>query len=422
MRLLYLCSDFGIDPAGVKGASIHLRAITRALAELGADVRLLSPKDGPGGDHPTSRLLSGGCPPADECARLLKSWMSSRGLGDGLSRELRPLLYNAWVRDRAIAALHAHPVDAIVERLALHGHVGVDLADELGLPLIVEVNALLTDESRQFRSLHLAVIAEQIERRVLSRADAVLCVSAPLAERIAELGVPRRRIHVVPNGAEVEHFDDAPPRSVCRESLGLRDEFVVGFLGTLKPWHGADALVEAFVRLRSQRTDARLLIVGSGPEEPALRAILDDAGARDAAIFTGAVEHDRVPALLRAMDVACAPYRALEGFYFSPIKLFEYMAAGVAIVASRIGQIDDVLAHERSALLCKPGDVEELADALHRLARDSSLRARLAQAAGVVVRGQFTWRCAGERVMERVRAAIRDRTERSEPALAEAIP
>ena len=100
MRLLYLCSDFGIAPGGTKGASVHLRAITRGLADLGHDVRLLSPKEGPGDDHPARRLLPPGCPPADKTSRALKKWLGDHGLDDTIARDLRPLLWNTWVPDQ----------------------------------------------------------------------------------------------------------------------------------------------------------------------------------------------------------------------------------------------------------------------------------------------------------------------------------
>ena len=149
MRLLYICSDYGIRPSGTKGASIHLRAITSALSEAGHDLRLLSPKGGPGNGHPARPLLPDEHNPIDDSIRTLKKWLEARELGVGPAREMRPLLYNAWVNERAIEALRESPVDAIVERLSLFGHVGVDLAAEFNLPLIVEVNAVFTDESRR---------------------------------------------------------------------------------------------------------------------------------------------------------------------------------------------------------------------------------------------------------------------------------
>ncbi len=408
MRLLYACSDFGIDPAGTKGASIHLRAITRALADLGHSVTLLSPKDGPGAGHPATRLLPPGCPPADECGKLLKSWMTPRGFGDALAKELRPLLYNAWALPRAQAALAESPVDAIVERLSLMGHVGADLADSLDVPLILEVNALLSEEARQFRALERVELAEAIEQRVLERADAIVAVSAALADRIAQRGIDARKIHVVPNGVDVDLFAAAPPRDAARRELGLPAGFIAGFVGSLKPWHGADVLIDAFAQMAGtagpHAAPARLLIVGAGPQESALREQAQRAGILPLVLFTGAVPHERVPLYIRAMDAAVAPYRPLDGFYFSPLKLFEYMAARTCVVASRIGQIEDVIEHERSGLLCEPGDAAGLARLLSELRNDPARCERQTQAAFDVVRTRFTWQHAAQQVEHVIRS------------------
>jgi glycosyltransferase involved in cell wall biosynthesis len=413
MRLLYVCSDFGVPPAGTKGASVHLRAITRALAELGHEVRLLSPKEGPHGDHPARRLLPAGCPQVSDSAKLLKRWMLERGFGDALARELRPLLYNAWVRERALEALAAASPDAILERLTLLGHVGVDLAEALNVPLIIEANALLADEARAFRSLELGRLAGLIERRVLERADAVLVVSAALAERLEATGVPHRKLHVVPNGADLTAFQDAPPRDVCRAALNLDSAFVVGFAGSLKVWHGVDILLAAFGRLLADEPAARLLIVGSGPAEDMLRETAARMGIEPAVIFTGGVPHEQVPPLLRAMDVAVAPFKALDGFYFSPIKLFEYMGAGVCVVASRLGQIADVVEDGVNGLLCTPDDAGDLCAKLDQARRSPALRGRLGAAALETVRGRYTWSRAGQEVSRVIERVVGRRRERS---------
>ncbi|MFQ5805237.1 MAG: glycosyltransferase family 4 protein [Phycisphaerae bacterium] len=409
MRLLYVCSDFGVPPCGTKGASAHLRAITRALAEIGHEVLLLSPKEGPDGDHPAQRLLPAGCPPVNKSAKMLKRWMLERGFGDALARELRPLLYNAWVRERALTALAGAPPDAIVERLTLLGHAGVDLAEALDAPLIVEVNALLAEEARAFRSLQLEELARLIERRVLQRADAVLVVSAALAERLAAIGISRQKVQVVPNGAHVAAFQAVPPRHVCRAALGLDSEFVVGFAGSLKVWHGVDVLLAAFGRLLAEQPTARLLIVGSGPAESTLRETAGRMGIERSVTLTGAVPHDQVPRLLRAMDVAVAPFKAMDDFYFSPIKLFEYMAAGLCVVASRLGQIQEVIEDHGNGLLCAPNDVDSLLAALRAAGRSAELRRRLGVAALETVRERYTWNHAAQATARVVRAAVERR-------------
>lgn len=184
MRLLYVCSDHGITPSGTKGAAIHVRAITRALCEAGHEVTIVSPRGDAGPAHPAR-----GLPPADlddteETIRGLRQWLIERGLGTGIAGEFRALTYQAAAGARVRAALADRPPDAVLERASLFGHLGMDLASFFGVPLIVEINALLTEEARCYRSLHLTDLAADIEQRLLQRADAVMPVSQELAARL----------------------------------------------------------------------------------------------------------------------------------------------------------------------------------------------------------------------------------------------
>src|SRR5206468_967242 len=137
------------------------------------------------------------------------------------------------------------------------------------------------------------------------------------------------------------------------------EEFVVGFVGHMRPWHGLPLLVDAFELLHRERPNSRLLLVGDGPERQPTAAVLAARGLSDAVTFAGNVPHERVAAMLTSMDAAVAPYPAGD-FYFSPLKVFEYMAAGLPIAASAIGQLATLLRDQQTALLCPPGDAAAL--------------------------------------------------------------
>lgn len=432
MRLLYVCSDFGIKPDGTKGASVHLRAITRGIADAGHKVWLLSPHRGPGPGHPARDLFdepgsdhdgaeTHQASPVEKTCKKLKRWMTARGYGDAVARELRPLLFNATVCDRALTALAGVKPDAIVERLSLFGHVGLDIAQALRVPLVLEVNALLAEEARRFRSLQMCGLASEMEQRVLSSADAIMPVSTPLAQRMAEMGIDRQKVHVIPNGVALEPFDKAPSRETCRRRLGLDNAFVVGFVGSLKVWHGVDVLLAAFGRLYKEEPSARLLIVGTGPMEDSLQDAARSMGIEESVTFTGAVPHERVPEMLGAMDVAVAPFRQMEGFYFSPIKLFEYMASGTSVIASRLGQISRVIEDGASGLLCEPDDVADLHTKLQRVRQSVDLRERLANRASRIVRQHYTWGHTADKTCEVIRRAVENRRETSPLMLPETI-
>jgi len=139
--------------------------------------------------------------------------------------------------------------------------------------------------------------------------------------------------------------------------------------------------------------------VGEGPERQRLEENLCHRGLSEAAHLTGAVPPDEVPRLLSGMDAAVAPYPKLHRFYFSPLKVYEYMAAGLPVVASRLGQLEGLIRHGVNGLLCPPGDAEALADTLARLRADAGLRIRLGQTARATVLRQHTWEAAVRRIL-----------------------
>jgi len=174
--------------------------------------------------------------------------------------------------------------------------------------------------------------------------------------------------------------------------------FTVGFVGTLKPWHGLSVLIEAYALVLERSPNARLLIVGDGTEKEKLRADLFSRNLLDKAHFTGTVAHTDVPGLLVSMDVAVAPYPNLADFYFSPLKVYEYMAAGRPVVASNIGQLRKLINHDVNGWLVPAGDPTALAHALVRLRNEPLLRARLGQAARACTLHEHTW----DRVVDRI--------------------
>jgi glycosyltransferase involved in cell wall biosynthesis len=154
--------------------------------------------------------------------------------------------------------------------------------------------------------------------------------------------------------------------------------------------------------------DARIryLLIGSGALRAQVEEILRSAGALDRVIMKGAIPHEQVPRLLDACDILVSPHVPLEAgaeFFGSPTKLFEYMAMGKGIVASRLGQIGEVLEHEQTALLVEPGNVVELSDALMRLAASRELRECLGAAARQTAVKRHTWKHNAQRVIDAYR-------------------
>jgi glycosyltransferase involved in cell wall biosynthesis len=391
MRIAYLCADFGVPIRGHKGASVHVREMVTALAAQGHDVRVFAPNPGKGTSlaAPLHTISATGLPEAcRRVARHLAGWRHPR-----LAKEARELAYNLTLYRHVHAQVGRWRPDAIYERYSLFNLAGLALARRLGVPHLLEVNAPLRHERARTKGLALDAVARLIEQRLFGTSDAILTVSTALRHYALEQGAPPARTLVLPNAVDTRRFAPGDRQqatgdrgvsvlSPVRARLGLAtDAFVVGFAGSLKPWHGTDVLLDAFARMKDHVPGARLLIVGEGPQGDALRTRAASLGIGRDVIFTGKVAHDEMPELLAAMDVAVAPYLEVPDFYFSPLKLYEYMASGLAVVASDAGEIAALVHDGQSGLVCPPGDVAALCSALLRLAQDAGLRARLGAAA-----------------------------------------
>lgn len=399
MRLLYVCNDFGIAPNGTKGASIHLRAITAALCKRGHQVWIVSPHEGPGDGHPASRLIESVSGEAKETPRRLKRWLGSRGLDTACALELRPLLYNDWAANQIRETANVPAFDAVIERLASCSTLGRELSERWGVPLVIEANAIISQESAAYRSVHNRELVCEIERQSLKQADAVIAVSATLADRIVDLGVDPRRVHTVVNGVDLEMFQSIGEAKIeaARRTWRLGGRQVVGFAGSLKQWHGVDDLLSAFAQLPQEHANTALLIVGDGPMLEKLKTVSDAMGLKDRVIFTGAVQHQQMPEMLALMDIAVAPFRPMTHFYFSPIKLFEYMAAGAMVVASNAGQIADIIEHRHNGLLFAAGEVGDLAKMIQSGLSSPESRRKMAGNALELVQSRYTWDHAAEK-------------------------
>lgn len=359
----YVCSDPGIGVFGTKGASVHVQAVIRVLRAAGARVSLFAAK-------------TGGSAPAD-LADLPVHALPTSPKGDPAARE-RALMS----ADDEIAAIvaGAGPFDLYYERYSLFSAAAAQWAANTGARVVVEVNAPLIDEHAEHRGLVHRTAAELSLKRLLSAADTAACVSEPVRSWVIGHD-PTAPAIAVANGADVHRITPAAdPRT---------GPVTIGFVGTLKPWHGVDQLLTAAADLQALPTPPALLIVGDGP----LGEHIDHrAGELDLPIErTGAVDPARVPALLRRMDIGVAPYPADADQYFSPLKVLEYLAAGLPVVASAVGQLPSLIDHESTGLLVPPSDTTALSGALRRLIDDPVLRHRCGQRARQVAVARHSW-------------------------------
>ena len=218
-------------------------------------------------------------------------------------------------------------------------------------------------------------------------------------------GLMLEKIIVNPNGVDTDLFRPGRGGGRVRQSLGVEGKIVVGFIGTFGPWHGAPILAEAATKT-SKAAGCHFLFIGDGNQRNLAESIIEGGGAASRTTFTGRIPHAEAPDYLDACDILVSPHvESVDGseFFGSPTKLFEYMAAARPIVASRLGQIADIIVDGENGLLVEPGDSDALARAIERLARDEALRARLGEAARRTVIERYTWRHNAARVFDTMR-------------------
>jgi glycosyltransferase involved in cell wall biosynthesis len=362
MRLAYLSTDPGIPYGGAKGASVHLGEIVAALAAEGNDLLVI-----------VAGIASGASPPPGVTLEVLP--------GPGKGAPIRERLgfqdeLAAWLERR----LEVFGAGALYERLALHSGAGTNAAQRRRIPHLVELNAPLLEEAARYRTLEEPAAAERLERLTLTAADLVFAVSPPLADYARGRGGPR--VEVLQNAAAIERF---PPT----QRNGANP--VAVFAGSLRPWHGIETIAEAWRLLGTSAP--RLLVIGDEPPGELLRGL--------AATVTGAVPPARVPGLLAGAAIGLAPYSASAPLYFSPLKLFEYLAGGLATVVADLPAVNAIVGPD-TAVVIPRGDAVALAEAVAALCADPSERRRLGENGRALVQAGHTWTHRARRVLEAV--------------------
>ena len=379
MKILYINLDRGIPVLGDKGASVHVRSFITAAARLGHEVALVCPVLGAGNPPPPGRLLElpYEADPVTVMAQPAPSQAVRMPSSDiVIRREKSRLIYDLSAPSRICAALDkiGFRPDIVYERHALFHRAGVSVAAQYGVPRLLEVNAPLIDEQRKYRGLHMETAARAAEIESYRGANAIVAVSDAVAAYVeAVLGRPGK-VHVVPNGVDLEQFAlGRSPDCAVRRRLGSGPALTIGFIGSFKPWHGVGFLLEVFASLASEHPNLRLVAVGEGPERESILARTRTLGLTDRVILPGRVAHAQIPDWLEAMDLTVAPYLPQDDFYFSPLKIIESLAAGRAVVAPRIGQIEAIIDDHVTGRLYTPGDASECRAALSALVNDPAL-------------------------------------------------
>ena len=288
--------------------------------------------------------------------------------------------------------------DLIHERFNLLALGGALASRRLGIPYVLEVNADVI-EQRKFKDIPerglRRLFAVWATRLCLNSAAKIICVSLDLKDHLhSEWNIEERRLTVLPCAADVEAFAPNGNAGLARQGLGLTTEPVVIWVGGFYPWHDLELLLESFALVVQSLPNARLVLVGDGQTRPTVARKVQESELGHAVIMTGSVAHASVPAMVSIADVAVVPSMPVSaggGGTGTPLKLFEYMAAGKAIVATALNQAAEVIQDGGNGLLVEAGDVNGFAEAMLALLSDPVQRSRLGQNARRQALAHHSW-------------------------------
>jgi glycosyltransferase involved in cell wall biosynthesis len=414
-RVAYLNANLWV---GLKagGSLAHVNGVVSALIGRGWDVDYFS--------------FDGTALAEPKASRQALSWKKAVGLPLELSLQSIHGAIVAQMREKLDRRRHAF----LYQRLCLGNFSGVELSRAARIPLVVEYNGSeVWAQNNWGKRLMFSSVAEDAESAMFRHAHLIVTVSEILRDELLARGVEAHRIVTHPNGFDPVLFDPSrfSPREIgaLRQSFGIAsDACVITFLGTFEVWHGAEIFAQAIRQLiethldELQRLKLKFLFVGDGPCLPAVRALLGDEKYTPWVHFAGLVRQELGPIHIAASDICVSPQlQNTDGsrFFGSPTKLFEYMAMGKAIVASRLEQLADVLRpsiselpvaaapgadESRLAVLTEPGKADALAEAVLFLARSPDWREHIGANARAAGLARYTWGHHVDAILDRLKA------------------
>lgn len=391
MKILYYSPHPRLSAEAPTGYGTHMREMTAAWRRAGIEVKALIAGDSDGSPAAGRDDAEAGFTNKLRSVKQIfpkKIWETAR--------DIQLIRFDLRMEHRLRRAVEDFSPDLIYERVAYLQNSGVRAAKAAGVTHIAEINAPYPEERRCFSGDSFLIgTAKDNLRQVLIQTDGIVTVSSVLAEDFADIAEEARsKTLVIPNCVNPEAVMHSAERTeALRRELNLERDLVLGFVGSVFPYHGVDLLIEAFASLpKVPRT--KLLIVGDGASVPELRSLATKLGVADRVIFAGSVPHRDVYLYIELMDICCM---AKSNRYGSPVKIFEYGLLKKPVLAPDTAPVAEVMDAE-TAVIVSP-DRESVAEGLLKLISDESLRKKIAEAWHHKVLKEHTWDTAAAKVL-----------------------
>ncbi len=396
MRLLYITDRIN----AADGSSVHGREFARSVRRLGHEIKTFPPLGDIYPKTASSQKRDKGpfyyLKKVNMATLLfyLHQWngylseclLAIEGLFDSLKhyRKLRALFRDFMP-------------DVIIYRQRLFNFAPYWISRRYCIPIVDEVNSLRSIEATQEdRRNKVTFVTRWGERKAIESANALFSVSKVNKDKVdhyAELS----KSFVIPNGVDIEKFDPSRfDKELSKANLNLGGKTVLGYVGSYKIWHGLETSLEVVEKLLKYDTDFHLLFIGHGDQYPRIRQLITERQLNGNVTQIDSVSHNAIPEYILAFDYALMTYPAMQPFAFSPLKMFEYMAMGVPVVATNIGQIGEIITHRQTGILVSTPTVENFVSAI--LNERDRLMAMGNNARKLVVQ-QYSWRANAEKIL-----------------------
>ncbi len=285
--------------------------------------------------------------------------------------------------------------------------VGWSLAQKLQCPFVLHVDAPIVWEAEQW-GVSRPVWGRWLERYgeipQIQRADLVTCPSAEVAEQLTARGIDEQRIMVTPGGVNLKTFHPSAGATEVRQKYNLQDKFVIGWTGSFRRFHGVDVALRAFATFQKSHPETALLLVGDGPERPQLQRLADELQLNHV-VFTGTLNHVDMPNHIAAMDVALVLAPPNGTFHYSPLKLREYMACCVPVIAPKSGELERIFHDGEDVMLVEGRSAADLSRAIQALYSNPERAQSISTAARKLMEREGAWELQVTRVLERLGCA-----------------
>ena len=398
MKILYYSAHPQLNLSSKSGYGTHMREMIKAFRSLGHEVETLIM----GGEEVQTPTTSPNQVSQSGIKTLIKGLIPS--ILWSSAKDFKLVKFDQQAKKILQQKVEAYQPDMIYERSAYLQTSGVEIARSYQTPHVMEINSPHLEEIKTFQGGSLyankAFLAEKLQ---LESSDILLPVSSALKTKLSEVHeVPLPKFEVIPNAIDLEKLAFSTSEvDKIKEQYQLDNQLVIGFVGSIFPWHGLDKLINAFSTAKLE--SAKLLIVGDGEILSDLKELAKEKGVADSVIFTGKVSHTEVFNHIECMDITVM---VDSNWYGSPVKIFEYGGMNKAIIAPDNIPVRDVMEPQKDGLLIKP-NATDIIQAIKKLADDPALRIQMAASFYQKVLSQHQWKHNAEKVIQRVEEIIK---------------